>query len=111
MQQKLADASCFISGADPQYSKGTYLPVFPTKTRQSSWGGRVIQTNDNVVTMGITPAANCIVGKYHMYIAVQTPFGIRRTKRDNSRDLYILFNPWAAGSFRSKRCRWDFEFS
>uniref|UniRef100_A0A3B5LR85 Coagulation factor XIII, A1 polypeptide b n=1 Tax=Xiphophorus couchianus TaxID=32473 RepID=A0A3B5LR85_9TELE len=86
----------FVIGADPQYSKGTYLPVFPTKTRQSSWGGRVIQTNDNVVTMGITPAANCIVGKYHMYVAVQTPFGIRRTKRDNSRDLYVLFNPWAA---------------
>ncbi|XP_014842235.1 PREDICTED: coagulation factor XIII A chain isoform X2 [Poecilia mexicana] len=86
----------FVIGANPQYSKGTYIPVFPTKTRQSSWEGRVIQTNDNVVIMGVTPAANCIVGKYHMYVAVQTPFGIRRTKRDNSRDLYILFNPWAA---------------
>ncbi|MEQ2211679.1 hypothetical protein XENOCAPTIV_011928 [Xenoophorus captivus] len=84
------------TGSNPQYSKGTYIPVFPTKARQSYWGGRITQTNDNVITMGITPAASCIVGKYHLYIAVQTPFGIRRTKRENSRDLYILFNPWAA---------------
>lgn len=50
--------------------------------------------------MGITPAANCIVGKYHMYVAVVTPFGIRRTRQDESRNLYILFNPWATGRFR-----------
>ncbi|KAM4565524.1 coagulation factor XIII A chain [Fundulus diaphanus] len=86
----------FVIGSSPQYSKGTYNPVFPTKARQSSWGGRITQTNDNVVTMGITPAANCTVGKYQMYVAVQTPFGIRRTKRDNSRDLYVLYNPWAS---------------
>ncbi|XP_023143601.2 coagulation factor XIII A chain [Amphiprion ocellaris] len=86
----------FVIGSSPQYSKGTYIPVFPTKERQSTWEGRITNTSDNVVTMGITPAANCIVGKYHMYVAVLTPHGIRRTKRDNSRDLYILFNPWAA---------------
>ncbi|MEQ2309953.1 hypothetical protein AMECASPLE_003872 [Ameca splendens] len=86
----------FVIGSNPQYSKGTYIPVFPTKARQSYWGGRITQTNDNVITVGITPAASCIVGKYHLYIAVQTPYGIRRTKRENSRDLYILFNPWAA---------------
>lgn len=88
-------------GSSPQYSKGTYIPVFPTKERQSSWEGRITDKSDNVVTMGITPAANCIVGKYQMYIAVVTPFGIRRTKRDNSRNLYILFNPWVAGRFRT----------
>ncbi|XP_038126333.1 coagulation factor XIII A chain [Cyprinodon tularosa] len=86
----------FVIGSSPQYSKGTYIPVFPTRERQSTWEGRITHTNDNVVTMAITPLANSIVGKYHMYIAVQTPFGIRRTKRDNSRDLYILFNPWVA---------------
>lgn len=85
------------SGSNPHYSKGTYIPVLPTKERQTSWEGRIINNSDNVVTMGVTPAANCIVGKYHMYVAVMTPFGIRRTKRDNSRDLYILFNPWASG--------------
>lgn len=84
-------------GSNPQYSKGTYIPVFPTKERQTIWEGRISNTSDNVVTMAITPAANCIVGKYHMYIAVSTPYGIRRTRRDASRDLYILFNPWVAG--------------
>uniref|UniRef100_A0AAQ4QRZ3 protein-glutamine gamma-glutamyltransferase n=1 Tax=Gasterosteus aculeatus aculeatus TaxID=481459 RepID=A0AAQ4QRZ3_GASAC len=86
----------FVIGSSPQYSKGTHIPVFTTKDRQSSWGGRVTDTVDNAVTVGITPAANCIVGKYQMYIAVKTPFGIRRTRRDKSRELYILFNPWVS---------------
>ncbi|XP_053716433.1 coagulation factor XIII A chain [Synchiropus splendidus] len=89
-------AAEFVIGSSPHFSKGTYIPVFPTSERQSSWSGRVVETSDNIVTMGITPAATCIVGKYHMYIAVVTPYGIRRTRRDKSRDLYILFNPWAA---------------
>ncbi|XP_068443825.1 coagulation factor XIII A chain [Clinocottus analis] len=87
----------FVIGSSPQYNKGTYIPVFPTEERQSSWEGRVTNAAGNRVTMGITPAANCIVGKYHMYVAVKTPFGIRRTRPDSSRDLYILFNPWAPG--------------
>ncbi|XP_076581166.1 coagulation factor XIII A chain [Chaetodon auriga] len=86
----------FTIGSSPQYSKGTYIPVFPTKERQSSWAGRITNTADNTVTMGITPAANCIVGKYHMYVAVMTPFGIRRTRQEESRNLYILYNPWVA---------------
>uniref|UniRef100_A0A3Q3MA32 protein-glutamine gamma-glutamyltransferase n=1 Tax=Mastacembelus armatus TaxID=205130 RepID=A0A3Q3MA32_9TELE len=85
----------FVIGSNPQYSKGTYIPVFPAKERKSSWESRITDTSDNVVTVGITPEANAIVGKYHMYVTVVTPFGVRRTKRDNSRDLYILFNPWA----------------
>lgn len=93
-------STCLLSGSSPQYSKGTYIPVFPTKERQSPWEGRITNTSDNMVTMGVTPSANCIVGKYHMYVAVATPHGIRRTRRDNSRDLYILFNPWVSGLFR-----------
>ncbi|XP_008321802.2 coagulation factor XIII A chain [Cynoglossus semilaevis] len=85
----------FVIGSSPSYSKGTYIPVFPTKERQSSWEGRIIDQSGNSVTMGITPSANCVVGKYHMFVAVATPFGIRRTRRDKSRDLYILFNPWS----------------
>uniref|UniRef100_A0A8C4GQM7 protein-glutamine gamma-glutamyltransferase n=1 Tax=Dicentrarchus labrax TaxID=13489 RepID=A0A8C4GQM7_DICLA len=86
----------FTIGSSPQFSKGTYIPVFPTSERQSSWEGRITNTSENTVTLGITTAANCIVGKYHLYVAVMTPFGIRRTRRDDSRALYILFNPWAA---------------
>ncbi|CAF90540.1 unnamed protein product, partial [Tetraodon nigroviridis] len=63
--------------------------------RKSRWPGRITNTSDSVLTIGITPLANCIVGKYHMYVAVMTPFGIRRTKKESTRDLYILFNPWS----------------
>lgn len=61
------------------------------------WRGQIIETSDNVVTMGITPASDCIVGKYRMHVAVVTPYGIRRTKRDPTSDTYILFNPWSPG--------------
>ncbi|XP_072232624.1 coagulation factor XIII A chain [Leuresthes tenuis] len=84
----------FAIGSSPQFSKGTYAAVFPQRERQSTWNGRITESSENVITMGITPAADCIVGKYHMYVAVLTPFGIRRTRRDANRDLYILFNPW-----------------
>ncbi|XP_068163890.1 coagulation factor XIII A chain [Antennarius striatus] len=86
----------FVIGSSPQYSKGTYIPVFPTEERQSSWKGCIKNTLNNTITMGITPEANCLVGKYHMYVAVMTPFGIRRTRRDDGRNLYILFNPWVS---------------
>ncbi|CAL8240320.1 unnamed protein product [Merluccius merluccius] len=85
----------FSIGPSPQFSKNTYAPVFPTPDRQSSWAGRVVGAAGSVVTMGITPAADAIVGRYHLYVAVATPYGIRRTKPDDSRDLYILYNPWA----------------
>ncbi|XP_067303182.1 coagulation factor XIII A chain [Pseudorasbora parva] len=86
----------FVIGPSPQYSKGTYIPVFPTAERQSIWRGRVIETSEKVVTMGITASPECIVGKYMMYIGVVTPYGIRRTTRDPSREVYILFNPWSS---------------
>ncbi|XP_036453352.1 coagulation factor XIII A chain [Colossoma macropomum] len=87
----------FVIGASPQYSKGTYIPVFPTEERRSTWRGQVIESNDNVVTMGITAASDCIVGKYGVYVAVVTRYGIRRTRRDPNLDFYIIFNPWSPG--------------
>uniref|UniRef100_A0A8C6UPQ3 protein-glutamine gamma-glutamyltransferase n=1 Tax=Neogobius melanostomus TaxID=47308 RepID=A0A8C6UPQ3_9GOBI len=86
----------FVIGSSPEYSKGTYMPVFAVKERQTAWAGRITETSENTVTMAVTPDPGCIVGKYHMYVAIVTPYGIRRTKREKSRDLYILFNPWAA---------------
>ncbi|XP_027033999.1 coagulation factor XIII A chain [Tachysurus fulvidraco] len=87
----------FSIGAGAQYSKGTYIPVFPTLERQSVWRGQILESSENVVTMGITPASDCIVGKYRMHIAVVTPYGIRRTRRDPRLDTYIIFNPWSPG--------------
>ncbi|XP_020347002.2 coagulation factor XIII A chain [Oncorhynchus kisutch] len=86
----------FVIGGSPQFSKGTYIPVSVASDRQSPWAGRVVDSADNVVTVGITPAPDCIVGKWRTYVAVVTPYGIRRTRQDESRDVYILFNPWAA---------------
>ncbi|XP_031440694.1 coagulation factor XIII A chain [Clupea harengus] len=85
----------FVLGSSPQSSKGTYIPVFPSEERNTSWKGRVVDTADNILTMGITPTADSIVGKYRLYVAVLTPFGIRRTRRDPNLDIYVLFNPWA----------------
>ncbi|CDQ95274.1 unnamed protein product [Oncorhynchus mykiss] len=86
----------FVIGGSPQFSKGTYIPVSVASDRQSPWAGRVVDSADNVVTVGITPAPDCIVGKWRTYVAVVTPYGIRRTRQDENRDVYILFNPWAA---------------
>lgn len=85
----------FAIGPSPQYSKGTYIPVFPTAEQKSVWQGRIVESNDNIVTMGITSSPECIVGKYMIFIGVVTPYGIRRTRRDTSTDVYILFNPWS----------------
>ena len=92
-------------GSSPQFSKGTYLPVFPGGDRQGTWTGRVLDSADNVVTMGVTPAPDCIVGKYSMFVAVVTPYGIRRTRREESRNVYVLFNPWVSGSLEARP--WD----
>ncbi|KAI4886316.1 hypothetical protein NFI96_016736 [Prochilodus magdalenae] len=87
----------FVIGSSPHYSKGTYIPVFPNEERQTIWRGQVIESIDNVVTLGITTAPDCIVGKYGVYVAVVTKYGIRRTRRDPSLDMYIIFNPWSPG--------------
>uniref|UniRef100_A0A8C8EMY4 protein-glutamine gamma-glutamyltransferase n=1 Tax=Oncorhynchus tshawytscha TaxID=74940 RepID=A0A8C8EMY4_ONCTS len=62
----------FVIGGSPQFSKGTYIPVSVAKDRQSPWAGRVVDSTDNVVTVGITPAPDCIVGKWRTYVAVVT---------------------------------------
>ncbi|XP_062372725.1 coagulation factor XIII A chain [Sardina pilchardus] len=85
----------FVIGGSPQASKGTYIPVFPNEERNKSWKGRIVDSTDNLLTLGITPTPDTIVGKYRLYVAVQTPYGIRRTRRDPNLDIYVLFNPWA----------------
>ncbi|XP_048826964.1 coagulation factor XIII A chain [Brienomyrus brachyistius] len=85
----------FVMGRYPQVSKGTYIPIRIDEERPQSWQGRVLESKDNMVTVGITATPDCIVGKFRMYVAVITPYGIRRTQRDPNTDVYILFNPWS----------------
>lgn len=87
-------------GSSPQTSKGTYIPVFPDPHKMKLWRGRIIDSIDNMVTVGITAAPDCIVGRFRTYVAVLTPYGIRRTRRDPKQDIYVLFNPWASGLFQ-----------
>ncbi|KAJ8262588.1 hypothetical protein GJAV_G00168110 [Gymnothorax javanicus] len=86
----------FVIGSSPQMSKGTYIPVFPDPQKMVRWRGRVVDSIDNMVTVGITAAPDSIVGRFRTYVAVITPYGIRRTRRDPDRDVYVLFNPWAS---------------
>lgn len=61
---------------------------------------------DRSVRLSIQSSPECIVGKFRMYVAVWTPYGILRTRRNPETDTYILFNPWCEGKeliFKSSR--------
>ncbi|KAF6108658.1 coagulation factor XIII A chain [Phyllostomus discolor] len=85
----------YVIGRYPQKNKGTYIPVPVVSELQSGkWGAKVIMREDRSVRLSIQSSPECIVGKFRMYIAVWTPYGIIRTSRDTETDTYILFNPW-----------------
>uniref|UniRef100_A0A8C1ABY7 protein-glutamine gamma-glutamyltransferase n=1 Tax=Cyprinus carpio carpio TaxID=630221 RepID=A0A8C1ABY7_CYPCA len=85
----------FMIGNSPNVNKGTYITVSIGKEkRDGRWNGRVIGTQDTEVTMGITPDASCIIGRFRTFVAVVTDLGKQRTQRNPDTDLYVLFNPW-----------------
>ncbi|ERE78545.1 coagulation factor XIII A chain [Cricetulus griseus] len=85
----------YVIGRYPQENKGTYIPVPVVSELQSGkWGAKVIMNEDRSVRLTIQSSPKCIVGKFRMYVAVWTPYGILRTRRDPETDTYILFNPW-----------------
>ncbi|EPQ09835.1 Coagulation factor XIII A chain [Myotis brandtii] len=85
----------YVIGRYPQENKGTYIPVpVVPELRSGKWGAKVISTEDRSVRLSIQSSPECIVGKFRMYIAVWTPYGILRTSRNPETDTYILFNPW-----------------
>uniref|UniRef100_A0A8C3W856 Coagulation factor XIII A chain n=1 Tax=Catagonus wagneri TaxID=51154 RepID=A0A8C3W856_9CETA len=85
----------YVIGRYPQENKGTYVPVPVVSELQSGkWGAKVVQREDRSVRLAVQPAADCIVGKFRMYVAVWTPYGVIRTSRNPGTDTYILFNPW-----------------
>lgn len=88
----------FLIGRYPQENKGTYIPVPVVSELQSGkWGAKVIMNEDRSVRLSIQSSPDCIVGKFRMYVAVWTPYGILRTRRNPETDTYILFNPWCEG--------------
>ncbi|XP_004628508.1 coagulation factor XIII A chain [Octodon degus] len=85
----------YVIGRYPQANKGTYIPVpIVSELQSGKWGAKIIMNEDRSVRLSIQPSAECIVGKFRMYVAVWTPYGILRTRRNPETDTYILFNPW-----------------
>ncbi|XP_037700439.1 LOW QUALITY PROTEIN: coagulation factor XIII A chain [Choloepus didactylus] len=85
----------YVIGRYPQENKGTYIPVpVVSELQRGKWGAKVIMREDRSVRLSIQSSPECIVGKFRMYVAVWTPYGIIRTSRNPETDTYILFNPW-----------------
>lgn len=85
----------YVIGRYPQENKGTYIPVpVVSELQHGTWGAKVIMRENKSVRLSIQSSPECIVGKFRMYVAVWTPYGIIRTSRNPETDTYILFNPW-----------------
>ncbi|KAK2503384.1 hypothetical protein MC885_018433 [Smutsia gigantea] len=79
----------------PQENKGTYIPVpVVSELQHGTWGAKVVMRENRSVRLSVQSSPECIVGKFRMYVAVWTPYGIVRTSRNPETDTYILFNPW-----------------
>ncbi|XP_007900853.2 coagulation factor XIII A chain [Callorhinchus milii] len=87
----------FLIGRYPNITKGTYIPIYlEEQLEQGKWGAKIMTTWQNTLSLSIMSPAYCPVGRFRMYVAIMTPYGIRRTARDSDTDLYILFNPWCS---------------
>ncbi|XP_075441914.1 coagulation factor XIII A chain [Ascaphus truei] len=85
----------YVVGRYPQQSKGTYIPIPLVEDLEvGKWGAKITGNQNNSVNLSILTAPDCITGKFRMYVAVLTQFGILRTSRNAETDTYILFNPW-----------------
>lgn len=62
------------------------------------WLGEILEVRDTMVTVGITPSADAIVGKYRTYVKVVTGHSMIRSEKNPSTDLYLLFNAWCPGT-------------
>lgn len=84
------------TGNNPSNTQHTLISLsYGTKQYTSDWEIRAVETNNTWLKMGITPAADCIVGLYSTYVSVITNFGKQRSQRNQNTDFYVLFNPWA----------------
>ncbi|KAM6135445.1 coagulation factor XIII A chain isoform 1-T2 [Pterocles gutturalis] len=85
----------YLIGRYPQQNKGTYIPILLSDVlKPGEWGAKITHKENNSIRLSIMSSATCIVGKFRLYVAVWTPFGILRTPRNSGTDTYILFNPW-----------------
>ncbi|XP_070842267.1 coagulation factor XIII A chain-like [Chaetodon trifascialis] len=84
----------FLIGSNPSPNKGSLVTVTFNSRHGGPWLGRILESQGQAVTLGITPTPDAIVGKFRTYVAIVTGGGMQRTSRDTSTDLYLLFNAW-----------------
>ncbi|XP_058621908.1 coagulation factor XIII A chain-like [Onychostoma macrolepis] len=85
----------FMIGSSPDENKGTYITVsIGREKRDRRWKSRMIGMQGNDVAVGITPDANCIIGRFRTFVTVITDMGKQRTPSNPKTDFYVLFNPW-----------------
>ncbi|XP_025895543.1 coagulation factor XIII A chain [Nothoprocta perdicaria] len=85
----------YLIGRYPQQNKGTYIPVLVgDELKPGEWGAKITHKENNSIRLSIMSSATCIIGKFRLYVAISSPFGIFRTRRNAETDTYILFNPW-----------------
>uniref|UniRef100_A0A8D3DEA7 protein-glutamine gamma-glutamyltransferase n=1 Tax=Scophthalmus maximus TaxID=52904 RepID=A0A8D3DEA7_SCOMX len=84
----------FLIGSNPSASKGSLIVVTFGSRHGGPWSGRIVETQGETLTLGITPRAEAIVGKFRTYVAIVAGSGLQRTSRDTSTDMYLLFNAW-----------------
>ncbi|XP_056093024.1 coagulation factor XIII A chain-like [Rhinichthys klamathensis goyatoka] len=85
----------FLIGSTPDENKGTYIVLSIGKEKlDGRWKSRVVDIRGNYVTVGVTPDASCIVGRFQTFVVVVSDFGKQRTERNSDTDVYVLFNPW-----------------
>ncbi|XP_067233800.1 coagulation factor XIII A chain-like [Chanodichthys erythropterus] len=85
----------FLIGSSPDVNKGTYIILsIGIEKLSGGWKSRVVEARGNNVTVGITPDASCIIGRFRTFIVIVSDFGKQRTQRNPDTDFYVLFNPW-----------------
>ncbi|XP_078099861.1 coagulation factor XIII A chain-like [Sander vitreus] len=84
----------FLIGEDPSASRGSQVAVTFNSRLGGPWSGRIVQSQDVTVTLGITPTPDAIVGRFRTYVAIVAGTGMQRTQRNTATDLYMLFNAW-----------------
>ncbi|KAI7792659.1 putative coagulation factor XIII A chain-like [Triplophysa rosa] len=85
----------FLIGGSPNENRGTYIIVsFGKDIGEMIWKCRVLNTQGNDVTVGITPDPSCIVGRFRTFVAVVSGLGKQRTPKNPDTDVYVLFNAW-----------------
>lgn len=79
----------------PTYGQGTLvaLPLMKKPEKDYNWNVVLENVTDNVLTVQITPAADCVVAKWKLDIDTKI-IGDSAYSYSWETGIYILYNPW-----------------